>query len=81
MNYIIKNENAMFFECGYSSDNAIFLKLGSDSFFITDGRYTLDAKENVQNAEVIQSQNLIKEVRILIRKAKIKKLYYDPKHS
>ena len=79
MNYIIKDENALFYECGYSCDNAIFLKLGSDSFFITDGRYTIDAKENIKNARVIQSQNLIQETRILIRKANIKKLYYDPK--
>lgn len=79
MNYIIKDENALFFECGYSCDNAIFLKLGSDSFFITDGRYTLDARENIKNTEVIQSQNLLKEARVLIRRAGIKKISYDPK--
>ncbi len=79
MNYIVKDENALFYECGYSCDNAIFLKLGDDSFFITDGRYTVDAKENIKNTRVIQSQNLIQEVRFLIRKSNIKKLYYDPK--
>lgn len=79
MNYIIKDENALFYECEYSCDNAIFLKLGGDSFFITDGRYTLDAKDNIKNAEVIESKNLIKEAESLIKNSNIKKLHYDPK--
>lgn len=79
MNYILKDENALYFECGYSCDNAIFLKLGSDSFFITDGRYSLEAKENIKNTEVIETKELIKEARVLIRKARVKKLYFDPK--
>ncbi len=79
MNYILKNENALFFECGYSSDNAIFLNLESDLFFITDGRYSLEAKENIKNAQIIQTKDLIKSARELIRKSKIKKLYFDPK--
>ena len=78
-NYILKDENAVYYECGYSCDNEIFLKLGSESFFITDGRYTLDAKENIKNAVVIEAKDLIKEARKLLRKSRIKKLFFDPK--
>ncbi len=38
MNYMLKNENAIYYECGYSCDNALFLRLGKEAFFITDSR-------------------------------------------
>lgn len=77
-NYILKNENAIFYECKYSCDNAIFLKLGSEKFFITDARYTIEAKEQSQNCEVIESNDLTKAAREILRKTKIKKIVYDP---
>ncbi len=79
MNLILKNENAVYYECGFSCDNVIFLKLGNEAFFITDGRYTTEAKENVKNAEVLQSDfDIYKTSRKLLRKNKIKKIIYDP---
>ena len=79
MNFILKNENAVYYECGFSCDNVIFLKLGSEAFFITDGRYTTEAEENVKNAEVVTSEyDVSKTARKLIRKNRIKKLLYDP---
>ncbi len=79
MNYIVfKNENALYYECGYSCDNAIFLKLGKDAFFITDGRYELEAKEQVKKAKVIISNMLLKEAITIIKKNKIKQLTIDP---
>ena len=77
-NYILQNENAIFYECGYSCDNAIYLKLGNESFFITDGRYEIDAKLNVNNCEVFITNDLVKLTRKLIKKSTIKKLYFDP---
>ena len=79
MNYIVKDENAIYYECAYSSDNALFLKLGSEAFFITDSRYKLDAQENVKNATVIIERDLYAKANKLIKKSKIKKLRYDPK--
>jgi Xaa-Pro aminopeptidase len=79
LNYILKNENAIFYECGYSCDNAIFLKLGSENFFITDSRYTIEASLSVQNAEVIIDKDLITKANELIEKSKIKVLNFDPK--
>jgi len=79
MDFILKNENAVYYECGFSCDNVIFLRFGSEAFFITDGRYTTEANENVKNATVIQSEyDLAKTAREIIRKNRIKKLLYDP---
>lgn len=79
MNYMVKDENAIYYECGFSSDNALFLKLGSESFFITDARYTVEAQASVQGAMVIINGDLYGEARELIKKSTIKKIVYDPK--
>ncbi len=77
MNYILNKENEIYYECGWSSDNAIFLSLNEEKYVITDGRYTLDAKENAR-AEVIEARDLIKKAKELILKKRIKKLKIDP---
>ncbi|NWF67273.1 MAG: M24 family metallopeptidase [Campylobacterales bacterium] len=77
--YILKNENAQYYECGYSSDNAIFLRLEDENYFITDSRYTTEAKEHIKNALVVESNNLLDTCFGLIKKKKVKKLIIDPK--
>ncbi|HIP41099.1 MAG TPA: M24 family metallopeptidase [Campylobacterales bacterium] len=79
MNYILKDENAIYYECGYSCDNALFIKLGSEAFFLTDGRYMIDANEQVQNATVIIERDLYAKANELLKQSTIKKLIYDPK--
>ena len=48
MNYILNKENEIYYECGWSADNALFLSLNGEKYVITDGRYTLDAKEKAK---------------------------------
>jgi len=79
MNYMLKDENAIYYECGYSCDNALYLRLGSEAFFITDSRYTIDAKEHVQGAEVRINGDLYAEAVSLLKRSKIKKVTFDPK--
>ncbi|HSR74675.1 MAG TPA: M24 family metallopeptidase, partial [Sulfurovum sp.] len=79
MNYMLKDENAIYYECGYSCDNALYLLLGSEAFFITDSRYTVDATENVKNAKVVINGDLYGEAVHLIKKSKVKKVVFDPK--
>ncbi len=81
MNYILKDENAVYYECGFSCDNVVFLKLGSEAFFITDSRYDTEANEYIKNAEVIitERRDMFPKVRELIVKARIKELVFDPK--
>ncbi len=77
MNYILNKENEIYYECGWSSDNALFLKLGDYRYVITDGRYTLEAGEEA-DAEVVESRDLVKKARELILKHRIKKIVLDP---
>ena len=77
MNYILNKENEIYYECGWSSDNALFLAIEGYKYVITDGRYTLDAKENA-DAEVVEAIDLMKKAKELILKHKVKKLKIDP---
>jgi len=80
LNYIVfKNENALYFECGYSCDNAIFLSLGGDKFFITDSRYAIDANTHIDNAKVCVSNSLLDKLIEILKKHKVKKVAIDPK--
>ncbi|HHO42215.1 MAG TPA: X-Pro aminopeptidase, partial [Epsilonproteobacteria bacterium] len=77
-NYILRDENSIYYECGYSCDNALYLKLGSEAFFITDSRYELDARENVQGADVIVDRNLAQQAANILNQNRIKKVTFDP---
>ncbi|HAC71200.1 MAG TPA: X-Pro aminopeptidase, partial [Arcobacter skirrowii] len=78
MNFILKNENAIYYEVNFSCDNVIFLNLGSEKFFITDARYTIEAKEYAKSCEVIESANLIESVKEILKKNLIKSITFDP---
>ncbi len=80
MTYITNNENAMFYECGFSCDNGYFLKLKNKAYFITDARYTSEAEEYIKNAKVIEGdrRDLLLSVREILHKKKAKKLVFDP---
>ena len=80
MNYIIyKNESALYYECAYSCDNAIFISLGEEKFFITDGRYEIEAKNSIKDAKVVISRDILKETIKIIKKSLIKSINIDPK--
>jgi Xaa-Pro aminopeptidase len=74
--YILLNENAIYYECGFSCDHAVFVKLGSDNYFITDSRYTTEAKQYAQKCIIIQSNDFIKELEVLLKKTN--KITFDP---
>ncbi len=79
-NYILKDENAVYYECGFSCDSEIFIKLGSEAFFITDGRYTIAAKEAIKDALVIESKDsILKSAIEILQKSGIKKIAINPK--
>ena len=78
-NYILRNENAIYYECGYSSDNAVYLRLGGEAWLVTDSRYTVEAKEQARGVEVIEATDLFKAVRGLLRGVRSLSVAYDPK--
>lgn len=78
MIYFTNNENAEFYECGFSCDNAILLRVNSERYFMTDSRYTTEAKEAIgSKAEVIESGDLIAELSGLLKKLKIKEIVFN----
>jgi Xaa-Pro aminopeptidase len=77
--YIIKNENNLYYECGYSCDNAILIKLSNDRYFITDSRYAKEAKDNIKNNSVIDDGNLLSALSNIINKNSIKHITINPK--
>ncbi len=81
MNYIHTDENAVYYECGYSNDNCIYLSLGSEAYLITDGRYTTEASDALKDCdiELIIDNDLAAKASKIIKKNKIKKIHYDPK--
>jgi Xaa-Pro aminopeptidase len=79
LNFIHTNENAIYYECGYSCDNAIYISLGEESYFITDGRYALDAKAEVKDAEVVIAKDIYAKASKLLQKKKVQKIAFDPK--
>ena len=78
MNYIHKNENAIYYECGYSCDNAIYLSLGNDSYFFTDSRYQIEANEKIKNSQIIIARDLLQEAIEILKKNNISKISLDP---
>jgi len=79
VNFILNNENAIYYACGYSCDNALYLSLGSEAYFITDSRYRLDAMAGVKGAEVLIDSDLYGCAVKCLKKTAIKKLHFDPK--
>ena len=77
-NFILQNENAIYFECKFSCDNVIFLNLSDEKYFITDARYITEAQEYAKKCQVIQSSNLIETAKEILKKNKIKKIVFDP---
>lgn len=78
MSFILKDENAVFYECGYSCDNEIFISHKGENFFITDARYGIEASEIIKNAEIIISNDINESAKELIKKLGIPKLTLNP---
>ncbi len=78
MNFILKDENSIYYEAKYSCDNAIYLKLGSEKFFITDSRYTEEAKSESRECEVIESRDLIATLKDILAKHSKLEIVFDP---
>ena len=76
--FITQDESAQYFEVGYSCDNAILLRLGKECVFITDSRYTTEAREYLASGvELIASNNLLESAIEILAKSNIKSLSFD----
>ena len=78
-NLILRDESALYHVCGYSCDNAVYLRLGSDAWFFTDGRYAVEAAEAVRNAEVVIAADILSAAAKQLKKSHVRQCVYDPK--
>lgn len=79
LNYLLKDENALYYECGFSCDNAIFVSQGREKFFITDSRYISEAKEYAKDVVIIDGdRDLVKASCELLETSHIKELTINP---
>lgn len=77
--YLSLDESAQYYECGFSCDNALLVCIEESRFFITDSRYTLEAKELCKpHTEVIESANFIQSVQEVLQKLHIHKIVFNP---
>ncbi len=79
MKIILRDESALYYECGYSCDNAVYLRLGKEAWFVTDGRYAIEAKASVKGAEVLVAQDVVAKAAKILAKEGVKRCGYDPK--
>ena len=78
-NFLLQNENAIYYECGYSCDNCIYLSLGSQRFFLTDARYEIDARNHLKKGcELFVTNDLVAKCIEILQKSNIKKINFDP---
>ncbi|MCI2236551.1 aminopeptidase P family protein [Helicobacter sp. CaF467b] len=81
-NFIIRDENALYFETHYSCDNAIFLAIGQKGYFITDGRYETEAKEHIKSTqyeiEILISHDLIRTAKNILKKHEKATFIFNP---
>lgn len=75
---IARSESTLFWLFGWSCDNAIALICGSEKYFITDSRYTQEARDNITNAIIIEDKNLEGRLASLLRTLHIAKAFFDP---
>lgn len=81
-NFITKDESALYFETSYSCDNALFIAFGDTGYFITDGRYETEARENLKQNKytisLIITNNLVRSARAILKKHEKSTLIYNP---
>lgn len=76
--YIVLDENAQYYECGFSCDNAAIICVNDERYFMTDSRYVLEAKQYSHASEVIESVNFAQSAQKLIKSLGIKTLVFNP---
>jgi len=79
MSYIHCNENAVYYACGYSNDNCIYLSLGGDGYLVTDSRYEIEASRALSDTKLLIDRDLLSRASKIISKNRIKKINFDSK--
>ena len=77
--YITLDENAQYYECGFSCDNALLLRADDVCYFLTDSRYVLEAKQlATKGTQVVESSSFTESLATLIKQLGIKHIMANP---
>jgi len=79
VNFILRDENAVRYECGFGCDNVIYIRLGSEARLITDGRYAEDAERKAHGVEVTVSSDILSTAVKILKKSGISSCILDPR--
>ena len=74
---LISNPENVRYLCGFTGTEGTLLLAGDRSFFLTDGRYTTQAHEQVHAGSIITFKDKIKELGRLVKKCGLSTLGYD----
>src|SRR5271170_2222214 len=67
--------------CGFTGSNAALGITGARAVLFTDGRYTVQAKEQTQSARVVISEkSALRDACVWLAKAGLKQAHFDPEH-
>ena len=76
---LVSKEANVSYLCDYPCRDSYLLVHPRETFFITDFRYTEEAKKNIPGVSVFQYDNLFKDTAALARKLKVRKLGFEAK--
>lgn len=77
--YFSTQESAQYYECSFCCDNALVLVCDEIKFFITDSRYSVEAKQYCNPQTHIKiTHDLFGELIEIVRSEKIQELIFDP---
>ncbi|HLD41144.1 MAG TPA: Xaa-Pro peptidase family protein [Candidatus Omnitrophota bacterium] len=76
---LVSKEANVSYLCDYPCRDSYLLVHPKETIFITDFRYTEEAKKNIPGVTVFQYDNLFKDTAALARKLKVRKLGFEAK--
>jgi len=77
--FITSPENVVYL-CGFSGTEGSLLLTRKDGFFLTDGRYTTQAKEQVKNFPSITFKEKWKEIGRLLKKLRVRTVGFESRN-
>src|SRR5277367_5568226 len=80
--FIVTHPANLRYLCGYTGSNGLLLFLGGSRVFFTDGRYTEQAREEVQGSRIVISKGpLLNEAARLLGQLKSAALGFEAEHT
>ncbi len=77
--FLVSKEANVSYICSYNIRDSYLLVSNKETCFITDFRYTEEARKNIKGARIVEYKNLFKDIAWLVKKYKIRRLGFEAK--